>query len=277
MPIVKITKRTHPYAMIDSRALNDKRLSWKAKGIIAYLLSKPSDWQVILADLVKHARDGAESVRTGLDELRRFGYAKFAAIRNSAGRLNGTAWTVYECPDEATDMAIFPISAKTDARESLRSGKTSLTNMDNSTNRDCSLPRLCKLFDRDNQILSPRESKAWRTIKSTVTEADIRLIERFHRSRRDASKPPYPRQELATLLENFRGEVDKAKRIFKSVAKTSASPAATGNPDDPAQPVSDAERASIVAQCRGELRKLRERFKPAAREKRGGKWQTRQT
>ncbi len=96
--------------MIDSRALNDKRLSWKAKGIIAYLLSKPSDWRVILADLMKHARQGAESVRTGLDELRRFGYAKFAPTRDGAGRLNGTAWTVYECPNDVTDMAIFPTS-----------------------------------------------------------------------------------------------------------------------------------------------------------------------
>lgn len=176
MPIRKITKRTHPYAMIDSRALNDKRLSWKAKGIIAYLLSKPADWQVILADLVKHARDGEESVRTGLDEMRSFGYAKFAATRDGAGRLNGTAWTIYECPDDATDMAIFPTSVKNDARrsprsanagarESLRSGGTSFTNMDNSTNKDCLLTRLCKLFERGNQILSPRESKAWKAIK----------------------------------------------------------------------------------------------------------------
>src|SRR5438093_2971872 len=31
--IVKIKKRTHPFAMIDARALNDPRISWKAKGL----------------------------------------------------------------------------------------------------------------------------------------------------------------------------------------------------------------------------------------------------
>jgi hypothetical protein len=262
MPIIKVKKRTHPFAMIDCRALNDKRLSWKAKGIIAYLLSKPPDWQVRLADLVKHARDGEESVRTGLDELRRFGYAKFAAIRDAAGRLNGTAWTVYECPDDVTEMAIFPTSVKTDFREPLRSGKTRLTNIDNSTNKDCLLPRICKLFERDNQILSPRESKAWEAIKCNVTEADIRLIERFHRSRSDASKPPYPRQELATLFENFRGELDKAKRIFKSVSQSFPSLAGSRNSDHREAPVCDAKRVSIAAHCRRELNKLREALKP---------------
>ncbi len=178
MPIIKITKRTHPFAMIDSRALSDKRLSWKAKGIIAYLLSKPPDWHVVLADLVKHARDGEESVRTGLDELRNFGYAKFGATRDCAGRLNGTGWTVYECPDDSTDMAIFPTSVKTDSRESPTSGEPSLSNIDNGTNKDCLLIRLLKLFGRESQILSPRESKAWRAIRSAVSEDDILLIER---------------------------------------------------------------------------------------------------
>jgi len=230
----------------------------------AYLLSKPPDWQVRLADLVKHGRDGEESVRTGLDELRRFGYAKFAAIRGSAGRLNGTAWTVYECPDDATDMAIFPTSAKTDPRESLRSGKTSLTNMDNSTNKDCFLPRLCKLFERDNLFLSPRETKAWTAVKSMITGADIRLVERFHRSRRNASMPPYPRQELATLLENFGGELDKAKRIFKSSAHCFPSLAGIRNSDHEEASVSSGDRISIAANCRRELNKLREKLKPMA-------------
>ena len=45
--IVKIKKRTHPFAMIDARALNDPRISWKAKGLHAYLMSKPKDWRVI--------------------------------------------------------------------------------------------------------------------------------------------------------------------------------------------------------------------------------------
>jgi hypothetical protein len=114
----------------------------------------------------------------------------------------------------------------------------------------------------DNQILSPRESKTWKTIKSTITEADIRLIERFHRSRRDASKPPYLTQELATLLENFGGELDKAKRIFKNFSQSFTSPAGIWNSDHLEAPVSDAEPASFVAECRRELNELREALEP---------------
>lgn len=40
MSIVRINKRDNPYVQIDHRVLEDTRLSWKAKGLLAYLLSK---------------------------------------------------------------------------------------------------------------------------------------------------------------------------------------------------------------------------------------------
>ncbi len=42
--IVRVNKRSNPYVVIDKTALNDDRLSWKAKGVLCYLLSLPDDW-----------------------------------------------------------------------------------------------------------------------------------------------------------------------------------------------------------------------------------------
>src|SRR5436305_2825181 len=98
--IVKIKKRTHPFAMIDARALNDPRISWKAKGLHAYLMSKPKDWHVIFADLVKHATDRAYSVRTALNELLGLGYAKLQPLKDERGLFCGSCWTVYEWPEQ---------------------------------------------------------------------------------------------------------------------------------------------------------------------------------
>jgi hypothetical protein len=130
MPIVKLKKHSHPYVIIDKRALHDPRLSWKAKGLMAYLLCKPDDWQVVLADLVNRSRDGERSVRGGLNELRNFRYAKFAATRDGHGHLTGTAWTIYEEPCAFTETAVLATSAESDARQSPTSTKLRPTNND---------------------------------------------------------------------------------------------------------------------------------------------------
>src|SRR5207248_3552079 len=124
--IVKIKKRTHPFAMIDARALNDPRISWKAKGLHAYLMSKPKDWHVIFADLVKHATDRAYSVRTALNELLGLGYAKLQPLKDERGLFCGSCWTVYEWPEQflaQSGMTVFPISGKSESREKRSLGK----------------------------------------------------------------------------------------------------------------------------------------------------------
>jgi hypothetical protein len=274
MPIIKIKKRTHPYTMIDSRALNDRRLSWKAKGIMAYLLSKPTDWQVRFTDVVAHAPDGPTSVRSGLNELRRYGYATLTAKVDINRKLAGSVWTIYEWPDASPEMQVFRISGEHGTRDTSTSvnvdarpvsvfRETPITNNDTSTNKDGLLLRLCRLFDRQDVTLLPRELKAWRSISGQIACSEVSLVERFHRSRRNAQKPPFPRQELATLLENFYGELDKARRILKvSSQKSSNCPAGQlSSIDNHRSPMSDDERASIVAHGRHEVEELREKLK----------------
>ena len=44
--IIKIKKRVNPYTMIDSSIFTDNKLSWKAKGLLGYFLSRPDDWKI---------------------------------------------------------------------------------------------------------------------------------------------------------------------------------------------------------------------------------------
>jgi len=146
--IVKIKKRTHPFAMIDARALNDPRISWKAKGLHAYLMSKPKDWHVIFADLVKHATDRAYSVRTALNELLGLGYAKLQPLKDERGLFCGSCWTVYEWPEQFLaqsgddgfpNLGKIGVSGKEESRETGVSGEPNPTNNEypsNPTNKD---------------------------------------------------------------------------------------------------------------------------------------------
>ena len=68
--VIRIKKHTNNFVVIDKGFLDDDRLSFKAKGILAYLLSKPNDWKVIVGNLVAQSKDGKASVYAGLKELK---------------------------------------------------------------------------------------------------------------------------------------------------------------------------------------------------------------
>lgn len=66
--------RTHhskdnPYVLINCTVLHDPRLSWKATGLGAYLLSKPDNWQANIRHLSNQKTDGYDAVSAGLKEL----------------------------------------------------------------------------------------------------------------------------------------------------------------------------------------------------------------
>jgi hypothetical protein len=64
-----IHDKDNPYVVINKTAIENPSLSFKAKGILAYLMSRPDGWEVSVADLVNRSVDGKASVRAGLQEL----------------------------------------------------------------------------------------------------------------------------------------------------------------------------------------------------------------
>jgi hypothetical protein len=67
-------KRTKGYTTIPNSTLCDHRLSFRARGVLAFLLAKPDDWETRTTDLPEHGREGRDAVRTALKELRDLGY-----------------------------------------------------------------------------------------------------------------------------------------------------------------------------------------------------------
>jgi len=65
-----------PYLLIHNDILADNRLSYKARGILAYILSRAGKWEVRFRDIVNHSQhDGPAAIRSGLTELVKLGYA----------------------------------------------------------------------------------------------------------------------------------------------------------------------------------------------------------
>lgn len=96
--IIRVEKN-QDYTVINNTSLYDERLSWKAKAIHVYMLSKPDDWVFYNEELVKWAKDGPDSFASGLKELTKLGYVKKERRRGTNGKFEWVT-VVYEVPQE---------------------------------------------------------------------------------------------------------------------------------------------------------------------------------
>lgn len=77
----KLIKPQSNFTTIPNHIINDKRLSFKAKGLFLYLISKPDGW-AFSADRIKNdSKDGEDSILSGLSELEKFGLLSREKIR----------------------------------------------------------------------------------------------------------------------------------------------------------------------------------------------------
>jgi len=72
--VIERESRRERYTSISNRSLEDASLSFKARGLLAYILSKPDHWKTNRDQLAAASTDGVAAVRTGLQELECAGY-----------------------------------------------------------------------------------------------------------------------------------------------------------------------------------------------------------
>lgn len=95
--IIRIPRRQR-FVIVDQRAIEDEALSWAARGLLAYLLSRPDDWKVLVNDLKRRGNLGRDGIYRLLRELRDTGYIRYQPHRGADGRLRGGSYYVSEIP-----------------------------------------------------------------------------------------------------------------------------------------------------------------------------------
>lgn len=94
-----IHDRDNPYMMMMRDVAQDERLSYDARGMLSYILSKPKDWVVKVDDL-RTEKAGRDKVRGILKEMSEFGYAVLPErIQSPDGKWGWTAYEIYENPE----------------------------------------------------------------------------------------------------------------------------------------------------------------------------------
>jgi hypothetical protein len=74
--IVRAPRPTTHFTQVRNDVARDRRLSYKARGLLVTMLSYPDYWRFRVDDLVKGSPDGRHAVTTGLRELEDAGYLK---------------------------------------------------------------------------------------------------------------------------------------------------------------------------------------------------------
>lgn len=98
--------RAHIHDRMPVAALRDGRLSFLARGILARMLTEDAGTAMGIDDLVAGGREGAEDVRTALDELRKAGYLRTARRQLPTGRWISETF-VFETPQPADDGGVI--------------------------------------------------------------------------------------------------------------------------------------------------------------------------
>lgn len=96
MSVFRVEKNRN-YTVMSNHHLKDKKLSFKAKGLLSYMLSLPDDWDYSLNGLCKASLDGDSSIRSALKELQENNYLKIERIRNEKGCYE-SIYSIFEQP-----------------------------------------------------------------------------------------------------------------------------------------------------------------------------------
>lgn len=82
--MAKVRKFQSQFAQVPNAMLQDSRLSFKARGLWAYMQSLPDDWDFAV-ERIAEGKDGKDAVRSGLRELEAAGYLSRKMISVGAG------------------------------------------------------------------------------------------------------------------------------------------------------------------------------------------------
>lgn len=123
------------YTTINNTGLRDERLTWKAKGILAYILSLPDDWVFYMEEVATHAKDKLDSLKSGMKELKEHGYIKRFPVKDEKGKIIRWETIIYEIPQVENPPVENPLVGKPPVDEPLVENPMLLNTKELSTNK----------------------------------------------------------------------------------------------------------------------------------------------
>jgi hypothetical protein len=128
--IIRSPRPTRDFAILRNEVLRDTRLSFRALGILAYVLSRPDNWRESAKELAAQGREGRGAILRALTELEEAGYRQTVRRRDPVTGRVSSAVTWYDQPQPPRSRNPTPV---TEVQESDPGPGSSYRTPDNRT------------------------------------------------------------------------------------------------------------------------------------------------
>lgn len=91
-------RRKNGFTQIANTLFEDDNLSYRAKGILGYMLSRPDNWKFNKTDLVRRSTEGRDAVYKAIDELKEQRYLHIYRNQCEDGTFDGWLWEYDDSP-----------------------------------------------------------------------------------------------------------------------------------------------------------------------------------
>lgn len=139
MPQIRIEKKDH-FTRIDNGLIQNPEISLKAKGLLAYMLSLPDDWDYSISGLSVKCKEGKSSIRSAITELMEHRYITRSLARGENGRLGGYEYVVYEEPQPSCENQTSDNQSSDNQSSENRTQQTNNSTNEKKTNTPYSPP-----------------------------------------------------------------------------------------------------------------------------------------
>lgn len=132
------SKIDNQFTFIPNALLRSDKISAKAKGLICFLLSLPTDWVLYKTTLPEYFKDGKDSLNSAWEELEELGYVVSVKVVGTDGRFKGWNYMVYQEPvlPENKPVEVGKTESGNPAIGKSADGQPAATNKDNTTNKE---------------------------------------------------------------------------------------------------------------------------------------------
>ena len=95
MSIIRAPRPDVGYSILNNDTIRDQALSFRARGVLLYLLSMPDNWSTSSSRLQGAMTEGRDAIRRAIKELQEAGYMRLEKKQDEQGRWH-SHWIVYD-------------------------------------------------------------------------------------------------------------------------------------------------------------------------------------
>jgi hypothetical protein len=217
---IKKSKKNGNFTVVPNEILRKVELSWKAKGLMAYLLGMSDDWIVYKKDLCTRSTDGYDSTIKAFNELVVAGYIEVNKIKGEKGRFTGYEYIIHDTPPSpARDFpepdSPEPVSPEPENPDLINNSLGIIPNEEIVI--DKSIPSGGVKTPPDNTASLPPKNKP--VIELPMTERSRLFVAEFNRIKKQVTGSEGKFQSTRSVLDKFKVRIKKytSKQIVHAI------------------------------------------------------------